>query len=93
MRGARLGQRVALGEAFTPRELVSRIVRPSGLRPLQSLDRTISRSSWDNLITQSPDGQLSSRTGSTYPKILVKVSRSVFTSVCLVMEKPSAGER
>jgi SAM-dependent methyltransferase len=89
MRGATPRRRVALAETFTSPELSSSIVRPSGLRLLQPLDTTISAPSWDNLTVQSPDGQLFPRSGQKYPMILMQVSRSVFTSVCLIMEKPS----
>ena len=65
-----------LGEAFTPRELRTRIVEPSGLRPMQPLDLGLSPESWGTVDNAS------------YPLILVRVSRSVFTSVCLVMAKP-----
>lgn len=89
MRTATISRRVALAETFTPHELMTRIVQPSGLRLVQPLDLKISSASWENLTAQSPDGQLTPRTGNKYPMILMKVSRSVFTSVCLVMRKPS----
>ncbi|MGI8904314.1 MAG: hypothetical protein ACR2IP_11810 [Solirubrobacteraceae bacterium] len=72
---------------FTTRELQSRIVRPSGLRLLQPLRHAVSGRSWENLTSIAPGGQVSSRTGRQYPMILMRESRSVFTSVCLVMEK------
>jgi SAM-dependent methyltransferase len=89
MRTATISRRVALAETFTPHELAARIVQPSGLRLAQPLDLTISSASWENLTAQSPNGQLTPRTGTKYPMILMKVNRSVFTSVCLVMGKPS----
>lgn len=81
-------RRSTLGEVFTARELQSRIVRPSGLTLMQQLDRTVSPQSWDNLTLLTPDGRLRSRTGDKHPMILIKVGRSVFTSVCLVLQKP-----
>ena len=77
-RGATLRRRGPLGEAFTPRELRTRIVGPSGLRLMQPLDLRLSLESWGTVDNAS------------YPLILVRISRSVFTSVCLVMEKPEA---
>jgi hypothetical protein len=58
--------------------LRTRIVGPSGLRLMQPLDLTLSPESWGTVDN------------TTYPLILVRISRSVFTSVCLVMEKPEA---
>lgn len=84
------GRRVALGEMLTPRELTRLIIRPSGLRLLQPLDLTLSPESWDNVISYTRDGRLSSPTGATYPMILMQNARSVFTSVCLVLQKPGA---
>jgi SAM-dependent methyltransferase len=87
-RRATLRSRAALGEAFTPRELEHRIVRPSGLAPLQPLDLSLSPQSAGNLTRSTEDGQLLSRTGRRYPMTLMQSSRSLFTSVCLVLEKP-----
>jgi SAM-dependent methyltransferase len=81
-------RRMALGEAFTPGELLSRIVRPSGLRLLQPLDLRLSEASWDNLTVVHPGGRLEPATGQVHPHVLLKIRRSVFTSVCLVLEKP-----
>jgi SAM-dependent methyltransferase len=77
-REATFRRRGPLGEAFTPRELRTRIVEPSGLRLMQPLDLRLSPESWATVDN------------ATYPLILVRISRSVFTSVCLVMEKPEA---
>jgi hypothetical protein len=85
---ARWDRRVALAEMFTRRELMRLIVRPSGLRLMQPLDFTISPESWDNLTSYSRDERLVSRSGQTYPMVLMQKARSVFTSVCLILEKP-----
>jgi SAM-dependent methyltransferase len=85
--GATLRRRVALGEAFTPRELIARVVRPSGLRLVQPLDLTLSPESWENLTVIRPGGGLEPATGRVHPHVLLKIQRSVFTSVCLAMEK------
>jgi hypothetical protein len=78
---------VALGETFTPRELEALIVRPSGLQLVQRLDLTLSPQSWDNLTTVHPGGRLEAATGRLDPHVLLKIRRSVFTSVCLVLHK------
>jgi hypothetical protein len=41
-----------------------------------------------NLTHSTGDGGLVSRTGERYPMVLMQISRSVFTSVCLVLQKP-----
>ncbi len=82
-------QRVSLGEVLTRRELWRHVIRPSGLELVQPLDTTLSPESWANLVTQLPDGGLSFATGKPYPMILVRIKRSVFTSVCLVLAKPA----
>ena len=73
---ATLRRRGALGETFTPRELHKRIVEPSGLRMLQPLDLSLSPESW------------ATAGNTTYPMIVVQISLSLFTSVCLALEKP-----
>ncbi len=78
-------RRVRLAEAFTPRELRTSIVEPSGLELLQPLQLTTSSESWDHVRRQSRDGSLSP---AGFPIVLVEAGRSVFTSVCLVMRKP-----
>ena len=88
MPGARPGRRVALADVFTARELTRHIVRPSGLRLMQPLDATVSPESWDNVTLCSPDGSLLPKTGNKYPMVLMQLRRSVFTSVCLILEKP-----
>ena len=88
-RVATLRRRQKLQEAFTPRELERRIVRPSGLRLMQPLDTAVNPESWDNLA-RYPHGsmELETPSGSFYPHILVQGSRSVFTSACLPLQKP-----
>lgn len=81
-------RRAVVGEMFTPRELTSRIVRPSGLRLMQDLDLSLSEDSWANLTRTGPDG-LEPATGSFYPHVLLQADRSVYTSVCLPLEKPT----
>ena len=87
-------RRMALGEAFTPRELDNLIVQPSGLGLVQPLDTGLSPRSWDNLTTVHPGGRLEPATGQIHPQqihphVLLKIRRSVFTSVCLLLQKPA----
>jgi SAM-dependent methyltransferase len=77
-------------EGFTPRELRTRIVRPSGLELMQPLDLSLSAESWENLTITHGDGRLEPATGDFYPHVLLKSGRSVFTSVCLPLRKAPA---
>jgi SAM-dependent methyltransferase len=86
---ATVRRRAALREVFSPSELERLIIAPSGLQMMQPLDLTLSPETWENLTTPEPDGSLRSTTGEQYPLILVRVGRSVFTSVCLVLVKPA----
>jgi SAM-dependent methyltransferase len=81
-------RRAVLGEVFTPRELRSRIVEPSGLRLLQPLDRSLSAETWRTATRIFPDGRLEERPEGHYPLVLLAAGHSFFTSVCLVMQKP-----
>jgi ubiquinone/menaquinone biosynthesis C-methylase UbiE len=75
-------------EVFTVRELSDHIVKPSGLRLLQPLDRRISPETWRNLTHHTGPGKLRSATGEHWPHILLKGRIGTpYTSVCLVMEK------
>ncbi len=77
-------------EGFTPRELRTRIVAPSGLELVQPLDLSLSPESWENLTITHGDGRLDPATGEFYPHVLLKGGRSVFTSVCLPLRKAPA---
>ncbi|MGH2836742.1 MAG: class I SAM-dependent methyltransferase [Thermoleophilaceae bacterium] len=77
-------------EAFTPRELRTRIVAPSGLELVQELDVSVSPESWENLTVTYADGSLEPATGEFYPHVLLKSGRSVFTSACLPLRKAPA---
>jgi SAM-dependent methyltransferase len=76
----------ALSQVFTPRELHRLIVRPSGLRLVQPLELTLSPRAWERVTPADINEWPSPET--PYPMILMGVARSVFTSVCLVLEKP-----
>jgi hypothetical protein len=81
-------RRAVLDDVFTARELNTRLVRPSGLRLLQPLDRRLSPESWRNLARYAPGTcDVVTPSGDFYPHILLRVSRSVFTSVSLAMQK------
>ena len=77
-------------EAFTQRELRTRIVAPSGLELVQELDVSVSPESWENLTVTYADGSLEPATGDFYPHVLLKSGRSVFTSACLPLRKAPA---
>jgi SAM-dependent methyltransferase len=88
-RRATLRRRGVVDQVFTPRELLTRIVRPSGLELMQPLDLTLSPAAWDNLTRIHPGGRLEPRSGERYPHVLLQADRSVFTSVCLPLRKPA----
>jgi ubiquinone/menaquinone biosynthesis C-methylase UbiE len=77
-------------EAFTGRELHTRIVAPSGLELMQPLDLSLSPASRENLTVSRRDGRLEPASGNFYPHVLLKVGRSMFTSVCLPLRKAPA---
>jgi SAM-dependent methyltransferase len=87
-RKATLRRRGVIDEVFTARELRCRIVEPSGLELMQPLTLGVAPESWDNLTVTHPDGRLEPRTGEHWPHVLLRYRRSIFTSVCLVLEKP-----
>jgi SAM-dependent methyltransferase len=83
-------RRLGVGDAFTPQELERRIIRPSGLRLMQPLRPGVPPEAWENLTRQAPDASLHPATGEYFPHVLLTTGRSVFTSVCLPLEKPAA---
>jgi SAM-dependent methyltransferase len=88
-RRATLVRRSHLDDAFNQRELRRRIVQASGLELLQPLDLSLSPESWHNLARYAQGtSEVVTPTGSFYPHILLRVSRSVFTSVALALRKP-----
>ena len=88
-RRATLVRRSHLDDAFNQRELRRRIVQASGLELLQPLDLSLSPESWHNLAHYAQGtSEVVTPTGSFYPHILLRVSRSVFTSVALALRKP-----
>lgn len=89
-RGATLRRRSNLDQMFTPRELRTRIVGPSGLRLIQPLDLTLSERTRQTWTRTHPDGRLVPVTGGRYPLVLLRFRHSAFTSVALALEKPAA---
>ena len=104
IRIATLGRRCSTATArrraidvFTPGELESRIIAPSGLELVQPLDTAISAETWDNVILWRGSGRLESATGNDWPHILLRPegsafllrgSTSAFTSAVLAMRRP-----
>ena len=82
---AGLRQRAVVVEVFTPRELQRLIVEPSGLELMQPLDLTppplvnVTRTDADGLHPES---------GDYWPHVILRASRSLFTSVSLPLHKP-----
>ena len=106
IRAATLGRRCSKAtprrravDVFTPEELRSRIVRPSGLELVQPLDLTLSPETGENLIRWQGDGKFESSTGKDWPHVLlrpegslgpVKTGGAPFTSVALALRKPAS---
>ena len=63
------------------------VIEPSGLRLMQPLDRSVSHDTWANVTIAHGDGSYTTTSGEQFPAILLQGGRSVFTSVCLPLEK------
>jgi len=85
-REASLRRRVAV-EALTAGELQRNVVAASGLELMQPLDLTLSPSSWENVCRLYPDGRQEPASGEFFPHVLVRIDRSVLTSVCVPLRK------
>lgn len=72
---------------FTPEELKRYIIRPSGLKLMQPLERRVSEETWTNLIRWSGAGDLTPSTGEDFPHIVLKSHGSAWTSVALPLHK------
>lgn len=86
-RNATLRRRAVVDQVFTPRELLKRIVEPSGLELMQPLDLSLSEESWDNLTVSGEEGRLHPKSGDYWPHVLLQSDRSAFTSVALPLQK------
>jgi hypothetical protein len=84
-RNARWNRRVV--EVFTPREVHSRIIEPSGLELVQPLDLSLSAETRDNIIRASR-GRFESATGRPWPHLLLKAHGAAWTSIALPLRKP-----
>jgi SAM-dependent methyltransferase len=82
-------------DVFTPKELLSRIVRPSGLRLIQSMELTLSAPTHDNVVRCL--GGRFEFPNEPFPHIVVEAQGSAlglrgrtasFTSIALAMQKP-----
>jgi SAM-dependent methyltransferase len=84
-------------DVFTPRELISRILRPSGLRLVQPIDLTLSAATHENVIRCL--GGRFEFPNEPFPHIVVEPEGSAFllrgraapfTSIALAMSKPAS---
>jgi SAM-dependent methyltransferase len=78
-------------DVLTAGEIVRWIVEPSGLELMQPFDRRVSRASYENLTRVRARRAPEPASGEFYPHVLLRFRRSVFTSACLVFEKPGGG--
>lgn len=80
-------RRYALNEMFTRRELERHVIGASGLQLMQPLVTSISEDTWENVTITHPGGRYTTTTGNEFPHILLQGGRSIFTSVCLPLQK------
>jgi SAM-dependent methyltransferase len=80
--------RKRITDTFTAREIDRYIVRPTGLKLVQPLDRRISPESFDNLTRWVGAGELHPATGDAWPHILLKAQGAPWTSAFLALRKP-----
>ena len=76
-------------DVFTPRELRTRIVRPSGLHQMQDFNGELSERTFENVARLHND-QIEPPSGELHPHILLQAHGAPFTSVCLALAKPSS---
>jgi SAM-dependent methyltransferase len=74
-------------DVLTAGEIERWILRPSGLSLLQPLDRSMSARNYENVARLRSGHAPEPASGSFYPHVLLEFRGSVFTSVCLVLEK------
>jgi SAM-dependent methyltransferase len=84
---AGLRRRAVVVEVFTPGELERLIVEPSGLELMEALDLTLPASSIVN-VTRTDENGLHPESGDYWPHVILRASRSLFTSVSLPLRKP-----
>jgi SAM-dependent methyltransferase len=74
-------------DVLTWREIVANIIRPSGLRLMQPLDRSLTQGTFANVV-RILEGRLVYTNGPESPHILLRARGAPFTSVALALEKP-----
>ena len=84
---APLPRRAVVVEVFTPRELERLIVGPSGLELMEPLDLDLPATSRVN-VTRTDEHGLHPDSGDHWPHVILRASRSLFTSVSLPLQKP-----
>jgi SAM-dependent methyltransferase len=77
-------------DVMTREEVMSRIVKATGLELLQPLDHRVSRESHDNVIHLGWDATLTSRSGESWPHVMLEAYGPPWTSIALALRKPSA---
>jgi SAM-dependent methyltransferase len=75
-------------EVMTWKEILRDVVPPSKLRLMQPLDRTLTATTFTNVMRVHSGGRVVSEMGVESPHILVRRRGAPFTSVALVLEKP-----
>jgi hypothetical protein len=75
-------------DVMTREEVMSRIVRGSGLELLQPLDRKVSRESAQNIVHLGWDAELTFPTGEEWPHVMLEAYGAPWTSIALALRKP-----
>ena len=75
-------------DVMTREEVLSRIVRGSGLELLQPPDFATSPESAENLVHFGGDGVLTSKTGEPWPHVQLEAYGAPWTSIALALRKP-----
>jgi ubiquinone/menaquinone biosynthesis C-methylase UbiE len=76
-------------DVMTREEVMSRVVRGSGLTLVQRPDFTVSPESADNLVHFGGDGTLTPKTGEPWPHVQLEVYGAPWTSIALALAKPA----
>jgi SAM-dependent methyltransferase len=76
-------------DVMTREEVLSRIVRGSGLTLVQPPDFAVSPESAENLVHFGGDGVLRPRTGEPWPHVQLEAYGAPWTSIALALSKPA----
>ena len=76
-------------DVMTREEVMSRIVRGSGLELLQPLDTEVSKESRENIVHLGWDATLSFPTGEEWPHVMLEAYGTPWTSIALALRKPA----